>query len=221
VNAHDKLRVAVLISGSGTNLQAIIDAVNAGDLAINIVAVLSDNPTAYGLQRAEAAGIATDRIDYSAFPDRATYDAALDSRLSELNPQLVVLAGYMRIIADATVNKFKGRMINVHPSLLPAYPGLHTYRRALAANEAVHGTTVHFVIPELDAGPPFLQYRVKIHADETERSLRERVQAGEHIVYPKGIGWIADGRLKLQGNQVWLDNEPLAGPVVIDESETA
>ncbi len=217
MNRQDKLRVAVLISGSGTNLQAIIDAVAKGDLAIDLVSVLSDNPSAYGLQRAAAAGIATDCIDYAAWPDRAAYDAALNKRLTELNPQLIVLAGYMRIIATTTVNQFAGRMINVHPSLLPAYPGLHTYRRALDANEAFHGTTVHFVIPELDAGPPFLQYRVKIHADETEHSLRERVQAGEHIIYPKGIGWIADGRLELRSNQIWLDTKPLAGPIVIDE----
>jgi phosphoribosylglycinamide formyltransferase-1 len=153
--------------------------------------------------------------------DRPTYDAALDRVLTELNPELIVLAGYMRIIADATVNKFLGRMINIHPSLLPAYPGLHTYRRVLEAGETEHGTTVHFVIPELDAGPPFLQYRVKIRADETEHSLRERVQAGEYIIYPQGIKWVAEKRLELRGNQVWLDNQPLAKPVVIDESDSA
>ena len=157
----EKLRVAVLISGSGTNLQAIIDAVAAGDLDAQLVATVSDNPDAFGLQRAADAGIAVRRIPFADYSDRADYDAELHAQLLSINPDVVVLAGYMRIIADRTVQHFAGRMLNVHPSLLPAYPGLHTYRRALEAGEQWHGSTVHFVIPELDAGPPVLQYRVK------------------------------------------------------------
>lgn len=219
MSSSGKLRVAVLISGSGTNLQAIIDTVAAGALDIELAAVLSDNPDAYGLQRAAHAGIATHRIDFNTFADRRDYDAELEQQLQTIHPDLVVLAGYMRIIADSTVEAYAGRMLNVHPSLLPAYPGLHTYRRALAAGEQWHGTTVHFVIPELDAGPPFLQYRVKIRAGETEQSLQERVQAGEYMIYPLGIQWIAEGRLELRNQQPWLDGRPLAAPEIIDERE--
>ena len=215
----DTLQVVVLISGSGTNLQAIIDAIAADYLNIELTAVLSDNPAAFGLERATQAGIATHCIDFNSYANRAAYDTELERQLRVLNPDLIVLAGYMRIIADKTVDAYAGRMLNVHPSLLPAFPGLHTYQRALEAGEQWHGTTVHFVIPELDAGPPFLQFRVKIRADDTEQSLRERVQTGEYIIYPMGIKWIAEGRLKLKGRQVWLDDRPLTTPQIIDAQE--
>ncbi len=218
MNDTGKLRVAVLISGSGTNLQAIIDAVAAGRLNAELIAVLSDNPDAYGLQRAEQAGIVTYRLDFHSFADRTDYDAELHRQLRHIDPDLVVLAGYMRIIADRTVEHFAGRMLNVHPSLLPAYPGLHTYRRALAAGETWHGTTVHLVIPELDAGPPVLQYRVKIHPGETEQSLRERVQTGEYRIYPLCIQWLAEGKLEFREQQPWLDGRPLTAPAIIDET---
>ena len=205
-------RVAVLISGSGTNLQAIIDA----QLDINIVAVLSDRPAAYGLERATAAGIHSTAINYKGFSHADDYNAALSTALDALNPDLIVLAGYMRILPDNIVNAYAGRMLNVHPSLLPAYPGLDTYNRALAAGESHHGSTVHFVIPELDAGPPILQYRVQILPAETEPELRERVQQGEYIIYPRTIEWFAAGRLQLDNNQVMLDGTALSEAVIVD-----
>jgi len=205
-------RVAVLISGSGTNLQAIIDA----QLDINIVAVLSDRPAAFGLERATAAGIYSTAINYKSFSHTDDYNAALATALDALNPDLIVLAGYMRILPDNIVNAYAGRMLNVHPSLLPAYPGLDTYNRALAAGESHHGSTVHFVIPELDAGPPILQYRVQILPAETEPELRERVQQGEYIIYPRTIEWFAAGRLQLDNNQVMLDGTALSEAVIVD-----
>lgn len=208
----DRLRVAVLISGSGTNLQAIIDA----QLDIELVGVLSDRPDAFGLTRAESAGIPTRAIDLTTYAERADYDAALAQALQELNPDLIVLAGYMRILPDATVNAWHGRMLNIHPSLLPAYPGLNTYDRAIAAGETHHGTTVHYVIPELDAGPPVLQYRVRIRTDDTPDTLRARVLQGEYLIYPQAIGWIAAGRLQLGAEGPELDGKPLTEPVVID-----
>lgn len=208
----DRLRVAVLISGSGTNLQAIIDA----QLDIELVSVLSDRPDAYGLTRARDAGIPAQAIDFAAFAERADYDAALADALTELRPDLVVLAGYMRILPDATVNAWAGRMLNIHPSLLPAYPGLNTYARAIAAGETHHGTTVHYVIPELDAGPPILQYRVEIQPDDTADALQARVQLGEYLIYPRVIGWIAADRLRFGAAGPELDGKQLTAPVVID-----
>jgi phosphoribosylglycinamide formyltransferase-1 len=211
-----KLRVAVLISGSGTNLQAIIDAIATDNLPAELIAVLSDRPEAFGLQRAAAAGIRTIALNYKDFARREDYDQKLASELAALQPDLIVLAGYMRILPDATVNTYAGRMLNVHPSLLPAYPGLHTFARALAAGERHHGATVHFVIPELDAGPAIIQYRVSVRPDDTEATLRSRVQAGEYRIYPQAIRWIAEGRVDLQSNKVLLDGKPLPGPIIVD-----
>ena len=211
------LRIAVLVSGSGTNLQAIIDAIQADALAVEIVGVISDKPAAIGLQRARDAGITAIAIDFKAAPSRASFAQQLDEALEKLQPDLVVLAGYMRILPADTVNNFRGRMLNVHPSLLPAYPGLDTYTRVLAAGETWHGTTVHFVTPELDAGPGILQYRVKIRDDETEQSLRQRVQQGEYLIYPQAIGWFAEGRVKFANNCAMLDGQPTDQPIVIDE----
>jgi phosphoribosylglycinamide formyltransferase-1 len=218
MSGQHKLRVAVMISGSGTNLQAIINATAAKKLPVELVAVVSDNPDAYGLQRATNAGIPTRVIDYTEFARRSEFDTELGHQLAAAKPDLIVLAGYMRIIADATVNDYSGRMINVHPSLLPAYPGLHTYRRVLEAGEQWHGTTVHYVTPELDAGPPLLQYRVKIAATDTEQSLRERVQQGEHLIYPLAIQWIAQGKVQWRDGQALCDGEALERPQLIEES---
>lgn len=206
-----------MVSGSGTNLQAIIDAIAAGVLNARLRAVVSDVPAAYGLERAKAAGIATRVVDYRSFAARSDFDAALEREIVALAPDIIVLAGYMRIIADATVNRFAGRMLNIHPSLLPAYPGLHTHRRVLEAGERRHGTTVHFVIPELDAGPAIVQYRIAIRHDDTEQTLRERVQQGEYLVYPQALGWLADGRVSWADGQVYMDGRPLPAPVIVDE----
>lgn len=211
-----QLRVAVLISGTGTNLQAIIDARDSGQLNIDIVGVLSDRPEVKGLQRAADAGIRAEAIDYKTFTSRAEFDSRLAEELAALQPDLVVLAGYMRILPDETVNAYTGRMLNVHPSLLPAYPGLDTYARALAAGETWHGTTVHFVVPKVDAGPPILQYRVRIRESDTEPELRARVQHGEYIIFPRAIEWFADGRLELDNGHVVLDGQQMNEPTIVD-----
>jgi phosphoribosylglycinamide formyltransferase-1 len=214
----ERIRVVILISGSGTNLQAIIDAQAKGELDINIAGVVSDRPDAYGLERATNAGIHTATVDYKNCASRAAFDTELTNVLTALKPDLVVLAGYMRILAASTVNAYQGRMLNVHPSLLPAYPGLKTYARALAAGEKWHGATVHFVIPELDAGHAILQYRVKVRAAETEAELRARVQTGEYIIYPQAINWFAAGRIGFRDGQTLVDGEILTEAVVVDEA---
>lgn len=213
----DGIRAVVLVSGGGTNLQAIINEIRSGELAINLCAVVSDRPGILGLDRADRASIPTHVVNYQHFASRAGADAALAAALAAIAPDLVVLAGFMRILPDAIVQQYHGRMLNIHPSLLPKYRGLHTYRRALEAGDSDHGSTVHFVTPELDAGPSIIQYRVPIHADETETSLAARVQQGEYLIYPQAIRWFADGRLRLKDDEVWLDGLPLAEPVVSNE----
>jgi phosphoribosylglycinamide formyltransferase-1 len=211
-------RTVVMISGGGTNLQAIINETLAGELPINLFAVVSDRPGVLGLDRAEKAGIPTHVVDYRAIGKREDAERELSRTLDELDPELIVLAGFMRILPTRVVERHAGRMLNIHPSLLPKFRGLNTYRRALDAGEEWHGTTVHFVIPELDAGPPIIQYRVRIHPDETETSLQSRVQQGEYLIYPRAVGWFGAGRLRLRDDEVWLDGLPLAEPVVIDET---
>ncbi len=211
------LRIAVLVSGSGSNLQAIIDAVQAGSLDGRIVGVISDRPGVLALERARQAGIPGITVDYRAQPDRESFGIALLNELQRLAPQLVVLAGFMRILPAAVVDSYRGRMLNVHPSLLPRYPGLDTYKRALTAGDAWHGSTVHFVIPELDAGPPLVQYRVAIRPGDTEESLRGRVQRGEHRIYPLALQWLAEGRFEYRDGAIWCDGRPAAVPVIVEE----
>lgn len=211
-------RTVVLVSGGGTNLQAIINEIRSGELAINLCGVISDRAGILGLERADKTGIPTRVIDYTKFARRADADAALAAELAAIAPDLVVLAGFMRILTDELVQQYPGRMLNIHPSLLPKYRGLHTYRRALEAGDNQHGSTVHFVTPELDAGPSIIQYRVPIHAGETETSLAARVQQGEYLIYPRAIRWFADGRLRLDDGEVWLDGLPLTEPVILNES---
>jgi phosphoribosylglycinamide formyltransferase-1 len=211
------LRTAVLISGGGSNLQAIIDRVVEGELDIHLIATLSDRPDAFGLTRSDEAGIPTRIVDYAKFSSRAAADEDLARELDALAPDLVVLAGFMRILPADIVNAYEGRMLNIHPSLLPKYRGLHTYRKAIEAGDAHHGSTVHYVTPDLDAGPSIIQYRIPIREDETESGLAARVQRGEHVIYPRAIGWIADGRLTLEGADVRLDGRHLDAPVVVDE----
>jgi len=214
-------RTVVMISGGGTNLQAIINEIDARDLPIHLCAVVSDRPGVLGLDRAEKAGLPTRIVDYRKIADRAAAEDRLAATLRQLDPDLIVLAGFMRILPTRFVEEYTGRMLNIHPSLLPKYRGLDTYRRAIDAGERWHGSTVHFVIPELDAGPSVVQYRVAIHPDETEKSLQARVQQGEYLVYPRAIGWFGEGRLRLRGDEVWLDGLPLAEPIVIDEPPAA
>ena len=222
-----KLPIVVLISGSGSNLQAIIDAVARGELDAEIRAVISNRPDAQGLQRARAAGIPTEVLDHTDFASRADYDAALQERIDRYSPQLVVLAGFMRLLTDDFVNHYLGRLINIHPSLLPDFKGLDTHARALAAFRAgeisEHGASVHFVTPALDDGPVILQAHVPIRDHDTAERLAARVLLQEHRIYPAAIGWFAAGRLQLspspaQSNtqQILLDGKPLLQPLRFD-----
>lgn len=214
--------IAVLISGEGTNLQALIDAINSGDIPARILGVISDKPGAAGLERAREAGIPTQVIERPRFASREAYDLALLAALEEMEPELIVLAGFMRILGAELTRRFHGRMLNVHPSLLPDFPGLHTYRRALEQNVDTHGASVHFVTEELDGGPVVIKAEVPVFAHDDERSLAQRTQSREHIIYPLAVRWYAQGRLRLRGDQVCLDGEPLESPPVLawDEGDT-
>lgn len=210
-------RVAVLISGEGTNLQALIDAANAQRLGARIVAVVSDRRAARGLERARAAGIEALHLPAMRGQARADYDAALAELLTPRAPDLIVLAGFMRIFGPAFVERFAGRMLNIHPSLLPKHPGLGTHRRALEAGDRWHGATVHFVTADLDAGPAIIRYRLPVRPGDTAESLAQRVHVGEHIILPRAVSWFAAGRLRLEGGSVMLDGRALSAPVSIDE----
>lgn len=210
------LRVVVLISGQGTNLQALIDDGASPDASFEVVAVFSDRADAHGLERARSAGIAAHHIDPKAFADRTRFDAALADAVDEYEPGLVVLAGFMRILSPAFVDRFDGRLLNIHPSLLPKFKGLHTHRRVLAEGETKHGATVHLVTAELDDGQPIMQYRIDIRADDTEDSLEARVHEGEYLIYPRTVAWFAEGRLRTDAGRVLLDGETLSEPVRIE-----
>ncbi len=202
-------RLAVLISGRGSNLQAFIDACASGSLAAQISVVISNNPDAPGLGRAAAAGIATRCIDHRDYPDRQSFDLALARELDQWQVDLVILAGFMRILTPAFITPFSGRLLNVHPSLLPKYPGLNTHQRALDAGDREAGVTVHFVTLELDGGPPIIQARVPIHPDDTVETLAARVIVAEHLIYPLAVKWYIAGRLKLTDRGAYLDGRPI------------
>ena len=210
------LPLVALISGGGTNLQAIIDAAAAG-LPVEIRAVISNEADAFGLERARRAGIETRLLDHRAFADREAYDAALAELIDEYEPGLVVLAGFMRILTAGFVRHFHGRMLNIHPSLLPRYRGLDTHARALAAGDSEHGASVHFVTEELDGGPLIIQARVPVMPDDDPRTLARRVLEKEHVIYPAAIRWFAEGRLRLDDHRVMLDGKPHAAPVDPDQ----
>ncbi|OMQ21811.1 phosphoribosylglycinamide formyltransferase [Serratia oryzae] len=202
-------KIVVLVSGQGSNLQALIDACQQGRIAANIVAVFSNKAQAYGLQRAEEAGIAAHTLDAKSFADREAFDAALAEAIDQYQPDLVVLAGYMRILSHAFVQHYAGRMLNIHPSLLPKYPGLHTHRQAIDNGDSEHGTSVHFVTEQLDGGPVVLQAKVPIFPGDEEDEVIERVQTQEHHIYPLVVNWFVTGRLTMSDNAAWLDGERL------------
>lgn len=206
----DICNVVVLISGSGSNLQALIDGQLQGTLPIKITAVISNRPNVLGLERAEKAGIPALTLDHKNFDDRESFDQALISLIDKYEPQLVVLAGFMRILTPAFVRHYSGGMLNIHPSLLPKYQGLHTHQRALDAGDDIHGVTVHFVTEELDGGPPAIQAIVPINEGDSAASLAKRVQAQEHVIYPMAVTWFAEGRLKMKDNKALLDGETLS-----------
>jgi len=209
-------RVAVLISGEGSNLQALLDAASAGTLGAEIAVVVSNRAAARGLVRARDAGVAARHLGGKDI-SREAYDDALASLLAEYSPDLLVLAGFMRIFSASFIARFAGRILNIHPSLLPAYPGLDTHRRALDAGEHWHGATVHFVTVELDAGPAALQYRLRVRAGDTVESLTARVHVGEHLILPRAVEWFVGGRLRLENDSVMLDGRRLSQPVIMEE----
>ena len=204
----NRCNVVVLISGSGSNLQALIDSLGADNPA-RIGAVISNRADAYGLTRAQNAGIATAVLDHQAFDGREAFDAALIDAIDAYRPDLVVLAGFMRILTPAFVQHYHGRLLNIHPSLLPKYKGLHTHQRALADGEAEHGCSVHFVTEELDGGPLIVQAVVPVQPGDTAEQLASRVHIGEHHIYPLAVRWFAEGRLRLGAQGAELDGTPL------------
>ncbi|MFA7618996.1 MAG: phosphoribosylglycinamide formyltransferase [Thiohalomonadaceae bacterium] len=207
--AAGRLPIVVLVSGSGSNLQAILDAA-ARDLLVDVRAVISNRADCLGLERARRAGIPDVFVDPKAYAHRAAYDAALADVIDGFSPGLVVLAGFMRILSDDFVRHYQGRLIYIHPSLLPKYRGLDTHARCLAAGDREHGATVHFVIPELDAGPIILQARVPVLPGDTADTLAARVLEHEHQIYPQAIRWFAEGRLALRNGMAQLDQEPIS-----------
>jgi phosphoribosylglycinamide formyltransferase-1 len=221
--ASSPLPIVVLISGRGSNLDAILDAIDAGELPVEVRAVISNRPDARGLQRPALQGIRTIVIDHACYRDRAAFDRALQATIDTFEPELLVLAGFMRILTPGFVAHYRGRMLNVHPSLLPDFPGLHTHRRALEAGRSEHGASIHFVTEETDGGPVVLQARVPVHADDTPDSLAARVLEQEHRIFPLAIRWFAEHRLALDARgQVLFDGVPLQRPKILTaDSETS
>lgn len=211
--AQEVASVVVLISGNGSNLQALINAINEQDIPAEIVAVFSNKIDAYGLQRAQDANIPGVCIDHKTFASRQEYDGELCRQIEKYSPDLLVLAGFMRILSDKFVETFAGRMLNIHPSLLPKYKGLHTHQRAIDANDTEHGASVHFVTPQLDGGPVILQSKVPVFAQETAIELASRVQEQERQMYPLVVKWFSQKRLVMLNNKAYLDGKeiPVSG----------
>ena len=207
-----RIPIVVLISGRGSNLQAIIDQAKC-DLPVEIRAVISNRPDVFGLERAHQAGIPTHVVDHRKFGDRSDFDEELMAVIDQYAPELVVLAGFMRILGNGFVAHYRGRMLNIHPSLLPSYRGLNTHQRALTDGDAVHGASVHFVTNELDGGPVIIQAPVPILPGDDVEKLSARVRKEEHVIYPLVIRWFAEGRLRLTGNKVIMDGRTLTAPI--------
>ncbi len=201
--------IVVLVSGNGTNLQAILDACESTITHGRVTAVFSNKADAYALERAKKAGSAAVFVDPKAFETRDAFDHALMQQIDEYQPDLIILAGYMRILSGEFVRHYLGRMINIHPSLLPKYPGLNTYQRAIHAGDEEHGTSVHFVTEQLDGGPVIFQARVPIFDEDTVESLTEKVQAEEHRIYPLVAKWFVEDRLAMRDGKAYLDGNEL------------
>lgn len=205
-------RIVVLLSGSGTTLQSMIDA----ELPANICAVISNKADVTGLRRAEKAGIASHVLDHTRFTSREEFDLELKNLIEQQHADLIVLAGFMRILSDDFVHHFYGKLINIHPSLLPKYKGMHTHQRVMDDSEPLHGSSVHFVNTELDGGPVVLQARVPVLPSDDVKSLELRIKSKEHLIYPTAISWLAEGRIELKDDEVYMDQKKMTGPVVID-----
>lgn len=206
---HKKFRLAVLLSGNGSNLQALMDDITSYQRQTEIVCVISNNANAYGLQRARTVNIETVVLEHNNFASRDEYDKALKQALDHYQPDLIALAGFMRILTDEFVLHYQGKLINIHPSLLPKYKGLHTHQRVIDAGETEHGASVHFVTPTLDDGPIILQAKVPVLEDDNAESLAQRVHEVEHIIYPMAVNMISEGRIKMMDKQVYLDGNPI------------
>lgn len=216
----NKLPIVILISGRGSNMQAILEQAARNELAVDIRAVISNRPDAEGLKAAAAAGVTTAIVDHRDYADREAYDQALQAAIDVYQPGLLVLAGFMRILTPTFVQHYQGRLINIHPSLLPAFRGLNTHQRALDAGVSEHGASVHFVTEELDGGPIVAQSRVSVLDDDTAASLGARVLSIEHYLYPTVIGWIANGRLRYRNGMAYLDDQPLLTPLRVSDSRS-
>ncbi|WP_372926417.1 phosphoribosylglycinamide formyltransferase [Marinobacter sp.] len=214
-------RILVLASGSGTNLQALIDASRERDFPGQIVAVGCNRPKAFALERGAQANIETFTVDHTRYGSREEFDGALMAEIRRHNPDLIVLAGFMRILTTDFVRALRGTMLNVHPSLLPKYTGLNTHQRALDAGEKIHGVSVHFVTEELDGGPVIAQAEVSVTPDDTPESLAEKVQQKEHVLYPIVVRWFCEGRIQLGTDYVVFDGQPLNRPLVLPDDSAA
>jgi len=200
-------KAVVLISGSGSNLQAFIDQIQSDKLALEIALVISNKSDAYGLERAHKANIPTKVINHKDYQSRLAFDQALMSAIDIIAPEIVILAGFMRILTPEFVTNYTNRLINIHPSLLPKYPGTNTHQRVLDANDQWHGASIHFVVPEVDAGPIILQGRLAVASEDTQSSLQQRIQRIEHQIYPLAVQWFIEKRLTINNNKVLLDDE--------------
>lgn len=218
MNAVRKIRLVVLISGRGSNLQAMLDQAASGELPVEIAAVISNRPGVAGLDRARQAGVSALELDHKNFPDRPAFESALIERIDYQRLDLVILAGFMRVLTAGFTEHYRGRLLNIHPSLLPKFRGLHTHERALAAGETEHGASIHFVTAELDGGPVIVQARVPILPDDDPDTLAARVLEQEHRLYPQAIRWFAEGRLRLDGERVLFDGQPLDRPLRLENS---
>jgi phosphoribosylglycinamide formyltransferase-1 len=217
--AASRTSAAVLISGSGTNLQSFIDKTAAGDLDLDIRVVLSNKPGVAGLERARKAGIPVECVEHRDYPEREAFDAALVETLDRYSPDLVILAGFMRILTPVFIAHFAGRTMNIHPSLLPKYPGLDTHQRAIDAGDKWAGSTVHFATEELDGGPLIIQGRVPVEPGDTASTLAARVLRVEHQIYPAAVALFAAGRLEYRDGAAWLDGRRLEEPIPFRPSE--
>lgn len=215
-----RLPIAILISGRGSNMRAIAELAAAGALPVDIRVVVSDQPQATGLELARDMKIPTEIVSPRDYVDRPAFDRALAALLARYEPRLIVLAGFMRILTKEFIEPFAGCIMNIHPSLLPKYRGLHTHRRVLEAGDRLHGASVHFVTQELDGGPLILQSCIEVLADDTEDSLAARVQRQEHRIYPQAIGWFATGRLALNDGTVMFDGKKLERPVLMETRQS-
>jgi phosphoribosylglycinamide formyltransferase-1 len=208
------LRLAILISGRGSNMEAVARACGEGRINARVAIVISDRPQAGGLAIARALGIETAVVPRNAFADRAAFEHALAGQIDAHDAQIIVLAGFMRVLSPEFVERYAGRVINIHPALLPKYRGLNTHARVLAAADTEHGASVHFATAELDGGPVVLQSRIAVRPAENEQELARRVLATEHVILPRVLGWLADGRLTWRDGRGWLDGRPLEAPLV-------